>query len=106
MPAANALTSRIPTIDSARPVPLILGLLPVLASYSGPPEMNRRRFAPRHRKAWSFSHRFAFRIKQMPPTKRNKSGEVRIIDSTNFKIATSIAAAIVTVKPGGVRELH
>ena len=42
----------------------------------------------------------------MPPTKRNKSGEVRIIDSTNFKIATSIAAAIVTVKPGGVRELH
>jgi oxalate decarboxylase len=49
---------------------------------------------------------FAFRTMQMPPTKSNKSGEVRIIDSGNFKIATTIAAAIVTVKPGGVRELH
>ena len=49
---------------------------------------------------------FAFRTLNMPPTKRNKSGEVRIVDSTNFKIATTIAAAIVTVKPGGVRELH
>jgi oxalate decarboxylase len=49
---------------------------------------------------------FAFRTMQMPPTKSNKSGEVRIIDSSNFKIATTIAAAIVTVKPGGVRELH
>jgi oxalate decarboxylase len=49
---------------------------------------------------------FAFRTMQYPPTKRNKSGEVRIIDSTTFKISTAIAAAIVTVKPGGVRELH
>ena len=49
---------------------------------------------------------FAFRTMQMPPTKRNKSGEVRIVDSTNFKIATTIAAAIVTIKPGGIRELH
>jgi oxalate decarboxylase len=49
---------------------------------------------------------FAFRTLEIPPAKRNKSGEVRIIDSTNFKIATTIAAAIVTVKPGGVRELH
>jgi len=49
---------------------------------------------------------FAFRTLQMPPTKKNKSGEVRIIDSSNFKIATTVAAAIVTIKPGGVRELH
>lgn len=49
---------------------------------------------------------FAFRTMQMPPTKRNKSGEVRIIDSNTFKIAANIAAAIVTVKPGGIRELH
>jgi oxalate decarboxylase len=48
---------------------------------------------------------FAFRTMDFPPTKSNKSGEVRIIDSKNFKIST-IAAAIVTVKPGGVRELH
>ena len=43
---------------------------------------------------------------QHPPTKRNNSGEVRIIDSSTFKISAAIAAAIVTVKPGGVRELH
>ena len=49
---------------------------------------------------------FAFRTMQMPPTKSNKSGDVRVIDSNNFKISTTIAAAIVTVKPGGLRELH
>src|SRR5258706_435075 len=48
---------------------------------------------------------FAFRTMQFPPTKRNKSGEVRIIDSNTFKISTT-SPAIVTVKPGGVRELH
>jgi len=49
---------------------------------------------------------FAFRTMEYPPTKRNNSGEVRVIDSSTFKISTAIAAAIVTVKPGGVRELH
>lgn len=49
---------------------------------------------------------FAFRTMQQPPTKRSKGGEVRIIDSNNFKIAQNIAAAVVTVKPGGLRELH
>jgi oxalate decarboxylase len=49
---------------------------------------------------------FAFRTMQHPPSKRNNSGEVRIIDSSTFKISMAIAAAIVTVKPGGVRELH
>jgi oxalate decarboxylase len=49
---------------------------------------------------------FAFRTLQMPPTKQTKSGEVRIIDSSNFKVATQIAAAVVTVKPGAMRELH
>jgi oxalate decarboxylase len=48
---------------------------------------------------------FAFRTMQYPPTKRTKSGEVRIIDANTFKISTT-SAAIVTVKPGGVRELH
>ena len=48
---------------------------------------------------------FAFRTMQFPPTKSNKSGEVRIIDAKNFKVSTT-SAAIVTVKPGAVRELH
>src|SRR6202522_3389803 len=48
---------------------------------------------------------FSFRTLKYPATMSNKSGEVRIIDSKNFKVTTT-AAAIVTVKPGGLRELH
>jgi len=42
---------------------------------------------------------FAFRVAQQPISKRTKGGEVRIIDSSKFKISTTIAAAIVTVHP-------
>ena len=49
---------------------------------------------------------FAFRTVEMPPTKRTKGGEVRIVDSSEFKIATTVAMAMVTVHPGGLRELH
>jgi len=51
------------------------------------------------------SQDYAFRTMQMPVTKRTKGGEVRIIDSRNFKASTT-AAVIVTVRPGGIRELH
>ncbi len=33
-------------------------------------------------------------------------GQVRITDSSNFPIATTIAAALVEIEPGGMRELH
>ena len=52
------------------------------------------------------SQDFAFRVAQQSITKRTKGGEVRIIDSSKFKASTTIAAAIVTVHPGGIRELH
>jgi oxalate decarboxylase len=42
---------------------------------------------------------------EMPPTKQTKGGEVRIVDSSNFKVSTT-AMAMVTVHPGGMRELH
>jgi oxalate decarboxylase len=42
----------------------------------------------------------------MPATKRTKGGEVRIVDSSTFKASTNIAMAMVTVHPGGLRELH
>jgi oxalate decarboxylase len=41
----------------------------------------------------------------LPPTKQTKGGEVRIVDSSNFKVSTT-AMAMVTVRPGGLRELH
>ncbi len=49
---------------------------------------------------------FAFRTLQLPVTNRTRGGEVRIVDSSQFKVSKNIAAAIVTVHPGGIRELH
>src|SRR5437016_7230406 len=49
---------------------------------------------------------FAFRTMDMPPTKRTKCGEVRIVDSSTFKVSTNVAMAMVTVHAGGLRELH
>jgi oxalate decarboxylase len=52
------------------------------------------------------SYDFAFRTLQLPVTRRTKGGEARIVDSGVFKVSKTIAAAIVTVHPGGIRELH
>ena len=49
--------------------------------------------------------RFDFKASAMKPTKVTRGGEVKIIDSKTFPVAP-ISAAIVTVKPGGLRELH
>lgn len=49
---------------------------------------------------------FAFRTMDRPVTKATKGGEVRIVDSSTFKVSTGIAMAMVTVHPGGMRELH
>jgi oxalate decarboxylase len=37
---------------------------------------------------------------------RTKSGTVRITDSSVFPVSKTIAAALVEVEPGGMRELH
>ena len=49
---------------------------------------------------------YTFKMGSMPATKRMPGGEVRVVDSHNFPVSTDIAAAMVTVKPGGMRELH
>src|SRR5246127_1340290 len=46
-----------------------------------------------------------FKMKSMAPTRSAELGEVRIVDSRNFPL-TKLAAALVTLKPGGLRELH
>ena len=38
--------------------------------------------------------------------KQNAGGTIRVADSTNFKVATNVASALVTVPPGGIREMH
>src|SRR5712675_1889586 len=49
---------------------------------------------------------FAFRTMDFPVSKRTKGGEVRIVDSSKFKVSTGVAMAMVTVHPAGLRELH
>jgi len=51
-------------------------------------------------------NQYTFKMASMEATKKTDGGEVRIIDSTNFPVAQNIAAAVVTIKPGGVREMH
>ena len=36
----------------------------------------------------------------------SSGGNIRVADSSNFKVATTVAAALVTMPPGGVREMH
>jgi oxalate decarboxylase len=49
---------------------------------------------------------YTFKMSTMPPTKKTPGGEVRIVDSHNFPVSKNIAAALVTLKPGALRELH
>jgi oxalate decarboxylase len=56
---------------------------------------------PRGRVEQPFSHRL---LDQEP--ERSPGGTVRIADSTSFPVARTIAAALVEVEPGGMRELH
>ena len=49
---------------------------------------------------------FSFNMSDMKPSKVTKGGSVKIVDSSNFKVAENIAAALVTIKPGGLREMH
>jgi oxalate decarboxylase len=48
---------------------------------------------------------FSHRLLAQAPT-GSPGGTVRIADSTNFPVATTIAAALVEVEPGALRELH
>jgi oxalate decarboxylase len=52
------------------------------------------------------STNFSFRMMDMSPTHKNKSGEVRIVDCKVFPASNTVAAAHVIVHPGGIRELH
>jgi oxalate decarboxylase len=52
------------------------------------------------------THPFVFSMSSLPPVRKTAGGMVQIADSKNFKVSTTVAAALVTVKPGGMRELH
>lgn len=53
------------------------------------------------------SSSFVYRLSQKPkPSVPGGGGTLAVIDSHNFPAAKTIAAAIVTLKPGALRELH
>jgi oxalate decarboxylase len=49
---------------------------------------------------------YTFKMGAMAPTIRTAGGEARVVDSHNFPVAKNIAAAMLTIRPGGLRELH
>jgi oxalate decarboxylase len=48
---------------------------------------------------------FSFRLSEQTPL-RTKGGQVRIVDSSTFHASMTIAAALVEIEPGAMRELH
>jgi oxalate decarboxylase len=49
---------------------------------------------------------FDYHLTAQAPDFKRKGGEIRIVDSSKFKASTTVAAALVTLRPGGLRELH
>jgi oxalate decarboxylase len=49
---------------------------------------------------------FTFSLGSSPPVNQTKSGKVQIADSTNFKVSTTIAASLITMQPGALRQMH
>ena len=49
---------------------------------------------------------YTFRMGSMAPTVHTASGDARVVDSRNFPAAKNITAALLTIRPGGMRELH
>ncbi len=49
---------------------------------------------------------FTFSLSGIKPFRENKSGTIHLADSTVFNVSKTVAAALQTIKPGGLRELH
>jgi oxalate decarboxylase len=49
---------------------------------------------------------FTFRLGSAAPTKETKGGQLWVADSSNFRVSTTVAAALVTLRPGALREMH
>src|SRR5579864_3748654 len=49
---------------------------------------------------------FVFPLASSAPRKSSGAGTIHVADSTNFNVATNVAAALVTMRPGALREMH
>ncbi|MGO8955437.1 MAG: cupin domain-containing protein [Rhodomicrobium sp.] len=61
-------------------------------------EVNGARAAP--------PHPFTFSLASMPPLRETKGGSIRVAGSGNFKASQTIAAGLLTIRPGAMREMH
>lgn len=55
---------------------------------------------------WGAAEPIIFRLSRSEPLHQNSGGSIQIADSTNFPLSNTVAAALVTVEPGSMRELH
>jgi oxalate decarboxylase len=49
---------------------------------------------------------FTFSMSGAPARRSNRSGSIQVVDSTTFKVSTTTSAALITLKPGALREMH
>ena len=49
---------------------------------------------------------YTFKMKSMKPLAETAGGSVRVVDSHNFPASKTVAAALFSVKPGALREIH
>src|SRR5438445_5143059 len=49
---------------------------------------------------------FTFSLGSSVPISQTKSGKVQVADSNNFKVSTTIAATLITMQPGALRQMH
>ncbi len=49
---------------------------------------------------------FSFRPNEESIVHKSAAGEAKVIDSSTFKVSSTVAVAIVTVHPGAMREMH
>jgi oxalate decarboxylase len=49
---------------------------------------------------------YTFRLRSSEPLKSSPAGEVRVVDSRNFPASKHIAAGLLIIKPGHMREMH
>jgi oxalate decarboxylase len=51
-------------------------------------------------------HPFTFSLGSSAPVSQSKGGKIQLADSSTFQVSTTIAAALITMEPGALRQMH
>ncbi len=51
-------------------------------------------------------HPFTFSLASQPPLRQTDGGDLRVADSSTFIASKTIAAGLVTIRPGAMRDMH